>query len=352
MKGIEVYETGNYRLRRDLPVPEPGQGEVRIKVLAAGICGTDVHICKGDSSIASLMRYPVVLGHEFCGVLDQLGAGVEGPELGTYVSAEMHEYCNDCAACLAGKYHACQNTKIHGLALDGCFAEFVVVSARSIVVLPDSLPPEAGAILDPLGNAVHSALKVPVAGKTVGVIGFGPIGAMAAEVLNFAGADRIYITDVNPIALERARTWAAERGTPDRVTVHSTAGAEHDRTLRQIIDENNGGLDVILEFSGHPNGINDAFKMVRAAGDVVLLGLPKDSDVVLKDFGANIIFKGISIHAIIGREVFGTWNKMLDLHERGFDIARLVTRRFPLEEFETALQSFASGEEQKVVLYP
>lgn len=352
MKGIEVYNRGKYRLREDLPLPEPGPGDVRVKVLAAGICGTDVHICKGDSSIASLMRYPVVLGHEFCGVVEKLGQGVAGPQTGTYVSAEMHEYCGDCAACRAGKYHACQNTKIRGLSLDGCFAEYVVVSARNIVVLPDDLPLEAGAILDPLGNAVHSALKVPVQGAKVGVIGFGPIGAMAADVLTFSGAHKVYITDVNPKALDRARAWASERGIEDRVAVYSTAAQNRDETRRKILEESSGGLDVVLEFSGHPDGINDAFKIIRAAGNVVLLGLPRDSKVVLEDFGTNIIFKGITIHAIIGREVFDTWNKMLELHQQGFDIARLVTQKYPLEEFETALQSFASGEEQKVVLYP
>ena len=352
MKGIEVYETGKYRYREDLPTPEAGPGEVRIRVQAAGICGTDIHILAGDASLDAMMNYPVVLGHEFCGVIDQLGEGVEGPAIGTYVSAEMHEWCDRCPACLAGKYHACQFTEIHGLTKDGCFAEYIVLPARNVVELPSDLPIQGGAILDPLGNAVHTALKCPVKDRNVLLIGYGPIGAMAAEVLAFEGVRRLWITDVNPKALARARAWVEERSLADKVVVLDVSGDGHGKAHDLILEESGGGADVVLEFSGHPAGINDAFALVRAAGDVVLLGLPKDSDVTIHDFGKNVIFKGVTAHAIIGREVFATWNKLLDLHKRGFDITRMVTGEYPLDDFETALHRFANGEEQKVVLYP
>ncbi len=350
MKGIEIYEPGKFRFRNDLPVPVPGPGQVRVRVRAAGICGTDVHICNGDPSLAPLLAIPFVLGHEFCGVVDALGPDTPGPAPGTYVSAEMHEWCDACPACLAGKFHACQNTKIHGLNLDGCFAEYLCLPVRNLVVLPSDLPPRGGAILDPLGNAVHTALKVPARGKTVAVLGYGPIGAMTAEVLLFENASRIFICDVNPKALERAGNWVARQGLEDRVEVLDTGGA-HDESIRRILEATRGGVDIVCEISGHPSGINDAFRLVRAAGDVVQLGLPA-SEVRIRDFGKNIVFKGITIHAVIGREVFRTWERMLDLHERGFDIPAMVTGEFPLEEFETALRRFASGEEQKVVLYP
>jgi threonine 3-dehydrogenase len=261
----------------------------------------------------------------------------------------MHEWCGKCPACLSGDFHACQNTKIHGLNLDGCFAEYLVVPVRNIVLLPEDLPQKAGAILDPLGNAVHTALKVPPKGKNVAVIGYGPIGAMSVEVLLFEGAKKIWITDVNPKALDRAKAWVKKKNCGNRVRVLSTAGKNREETTQVILEESGGGVDVILEISGHPNGINDGLKIVRAAGDYVQLGLPS-SDVTIHDFGPNVVFKGITIHAIIGREVFGTWEKMLELHERGFDIAGMVTGEFPIEEFETALNRFIEGEEQKVVL--
>ncbi|HHI78768.1 MAG TPA: hypothetical protein ENK02_02170 [Planctomycetes bacterium] len=349
MKGIEVYDIGKWRFREDLEVPEPQKGEARIKVLAAGICGTDIHINNGDPSLTHLLRIPFILGHEFCGLVDRLGPETEGPETGTYVSAEMHEWCGDCPACLSGAFHACQNTKIHGLNLDGCFAEYVVVPVRNLVLLPKDLPVKAGAILDPLGNAVHTALKVPPKDKNVAVIGYGPIGAMSVEVLLFEGAKNIWITDVNPKALERARSWVQKKGCQDRVRVLSTAGTEREKTIQSILEDSQGGVDVVLEISGHPNGINDGLKIVRAAGDYVQLGLPS-GEVTIHDFGPNIVFKGIRIHAIIGREVFATWEKMLELHQRGFDIAGMVTGEYPIEEFGTALNRFIEGEEQKVVL--
>ncbi|MEZ5989020.1 MAG: alcohol dehydrogenase catalytic domain-containing protein [Planctomycetota bacterium] len=290
MKGIEVYETGKFRFRDDLPTPVPGPGEVRIRVAAAGICGTDVHILKGDPGLDAMMRYPVVLGHEFCGHVDALGPGVEGPAVGTYVSAEMHEWCGHCPACKNGEFHACQFTEIHGLTKDGCFAEYIVLPAANVVALPDDLPVKGGAILDPLGNAVHTALKAPVDGANVLVVGYGPIGAMAAEVLAFEGARRVWITDVNPKALTRARHWVAHRDLGDRFVVLDVSGDHREPALRRVLEESRGGPDVALEFSGHPNGINDALRLVRAAGTVALLGLPKDSDVVVRDFGRNVVF--------------------------------------------------------------
>ncbi|MBX3464397.1 MAG: alcohol dehydrogenase catalytic domain-containing protein [Planctomycetes bacterium] len=350
MKGVELTAPGKYRLRTDLPIPEPGPGEVRLRVAAAGICGTDVHICSGDPSMTGLIAPPVVLGHEFCGHVDKLGPGVDPARLppGTYASAEMHEICGECPACRAGAYHACATARIRGINLNGAFAEFVVVSAGNVVALPPDLPVQVAAILDPLGNAVHTTLKVPVQDSTVAVVGYGPIGAMCGEIAAFVGASHLFVLDVQDLALQRARDWVARRGLRDRVTVVDA----RQRPVETVVDATRGGVDVALEISGHPVGINNAIQMTRPAGHVVNLGLPKGDAVTIERFSKNFIFKGLTMHAVIGREMFRTWEQMLDLLRRGLDVSHLVTAEMPLEQFGAGVERFGSGAEQKVVLYP
>lgn len=353
MKGIVLTEPGRFRLRNDLQIPEPGPGEVRVRVAAAGICGTDVHICAGDPSMNGIIAPPVVLGHEFCGHVDKLGPDVDPRRFreGDYVSAEMHEVCYDCPACRDHAYHACMRTKIRGISLDGAFAEFVVVSATNAVPLPRDLPLEVGAILDPLGNAVHTVMKVPVAGKSVAIVGYGPIGAMCGDVAIAAGAKRLFLIDVADQALERAREWASRRNLGDAVVVvdarQSTPGP-----VEEVVQETSGGVDVALEISGHPVGINNAIQMTRAAGHVVHLGLPKGDQVAIERFSKNFIFKGLTLHAVIGREMFRTWEQMLDLLKGGMDVSHLISARMALEDFGQGVDRFGKGLEQKVVLYP
>jgi len=350
MKGVQLSSPGHYRVRTDLPVPEPRPGEVRIKVAAAGICGTDVHIRSGDPSMNELIAPPVTLGHEFCGYLDKLGDGVDEQQypLGAYVSAEMHEICGECPACASEAYHACATARIRGINLDGAFAEYVVVSAANVVKLPADLPVQVGAILDALGNAVHTTLKVPVQKKQVAVIGFGPIGALCGEVATFEGAEHVYIVDVADKALARARAWVIRRELSDRVTV--VDGRE--KPVEAIVAATKGGVDVSLEISGHPVGINNAIKMTRPAGHVVNLGLPKADSVPIEGFSQNYIFKGLTMHAVIGREMFRTWDQMLGLLERGLDVSHLVSAEMPLDQFGTGVDRFGGGLEQKVVLRP
>ncbi|MCA8978362.1 MAG: alcohol dehydrogenase catalytic domain-containing protein [Planctomycetes bacterium] len=347
---MQLSAPGQYRLRTDLPVPEPGPGEVRLRVAAAGICGTDVHICRGDPSMNGLIAPPVVLGHEFCGHIDKLGAGVDAARLalGTFASAEMHEVCGTCPACRSEAFHACATARIRGINMDGAFAEFVVVSAGNVVALPPEIPVKVAAILDPLGNAVHTTMKVPVDGRTVSIIGFGPIGAMCGEVATFAGASHVYIVDVADTALQRARDWVERRQLNDRVTVVDGRSAP----VETVVEATAGGVDVALEISGHPTGINNAIQMTRPAGDVVNLGLPKGDEVTIERFSKNFIFKGLTMHAVIGREMFRTWDRMLDLLRQGMDVSHFVTAEMPLEEFATGVERFGNGQEQKVVLYP
>lgn len=350
MKGVQLTAPGQYRLRTDLPLPEPGPKEVRLRVAAAGICGTDVHICAGDPSMSGLIAPPVTLGHEFCGFVDKLGPGVDEHRLplGTYVSAEMHEICGECPACRSGAFHACATARIRGINLDGAFAEYVVVSAGNVVVLPKDLPVQVGAILDPLGNAVHTVMKVPVQDRTVAIVGYGPIGAFCGEVATFAGASHLFVVDVSDLALQRAREWVERRGLRDRVTVVDG----RQQPVQTVVDATRGGVDVALEISGHPAGINNAIAMTRAAGHVVNLGLPKGDTVAIEKFSKNFIFKGLTMHAVIGREMFRTWDQMLDLLRRGMDISHFVTAELPLDQFGTGVERFGKGLEQKVVLYP
>ena len=351
MKAVELFAPGKFRLRHDVAIPEPGPAEVRIRVEAAGICGTDVHICADDASMREIVQAPVILGHEFCGLVDKLGRDVANIELGQYVSAEMHEVCYRCPACRDGQFHACSKTRIRGVNLPGAFAEYVIVSASNVVKLPATLPKKVAAILDPLGNAVHTALKVPVDGRNVAIIGYGPIGAMCAEVVLFAGARQVFLVDVSEQALARAAEWRTRRKVESRVTlVDGRAG--NAQTVKQVIDATEGGTDVALEMSGHPSGINNAIQMTRAAGHVVHLGIPKGDVVGIEGFGKNFIFKGLTLHAVIGREMFATWDKMLDLLKRGLDVSHFVTAEMPLEDFATGLDRFGKGLEGKVVLYP
>lgn len=352
MRAIVVPEFGRWEYRDDVPVPEPGPGEVRIAVAACGICGTDVHIAKGDASLKPLLEPPFVQGHEFCGHVDKLGEGVTGPAVGTLVSAEMHEVCGHCPACLQGKAHACANTRYRGLNENGSFADYVVVSASNVVAVPPEVPVQIAAFLDPLGNAVHTACKVPVQNKRVLVAGYGAIGAMVVEVVAFLGASEIHVMDVKGKALRAAEERARLGGFADRLFVHKVESAHRNSLCEQLISMTNGGVDVAMEISGHPDAINDCIRCTRAAGDVVLLGLPTESAVTIQDFGQNIIFRGLTLHAVVGREMYQTWDKMLELLRAGLRTDFLVTSELALSELGEGYRRIAAGTEQKVVLYP
>lgn len=352
MNAVVVPEFGRWEYRRDVAVPVPGPGEIRIAVAACGICGTDVHIAKGDASLKSLLEPPFVQGHEFCGHVDALGEGVEGPAIGTLVSAEMHEVCGGCPACKDGKAHACAHTRYRGLNEGGSFADYVVVSASNVVALPPDVPIKVAAFLDPLGNAVHTACKVPVAGKTVLVAGYGAIGAMVVEVAAFLGAREIHVMDVKGKALRKAEERAEQAGFGSRLFTHKVDNVHRNSLVDDILGQTGGGVDVAMEISGHPDAINDCIRCTRAGGDVVLLGLPTDSAVTLQDFGKAIIFRGLTLHAVIGREMYRTWDTMLDLLRRGLRTDFLVTSELALSQIGEGYERIAAGTEQKVVLYP
>jgi len=338
---------------RRVPVPKPGQAEVLIRVLATAVCGSDKHIYQWDASMASMVRPPRIFGHEFCGEIVGFGPGGKRPHLheGQYVSAEMHVTDGSCRPCLTGRRHICENTKILGVHADGCFAQYVVVPAFNVVPLDRGIiPPKVGAFLDALGNAVHTTQVADLSGKSVAVLGYGPIGAMCAEIARISGAARIAITEVNALAAAHARRWAKARNL-SRVSV-----IELPRTkdpVGSVREATGGGADVVLELSGAEPSINLGLAAARPGAVISLLGIPREKAVTIRDYTNELVFKGLTIHAIIGRRIFETWIKMIDLFRAGLDVEDLVTNEFEgLESFFEAMELLDDRRAMKVVFYP
>ena len=338
---------------RKVPVPVPGQAEVLIRVLATAVCGTDKHIYQWDPSMAGAVEPPRIYGHEFCGEIVAFGPGGERPHLaqGQYVSAEMHVTCGHCRPCRTGQRHICENTRILGVHGDGCFAQYVAVPAFNVVPLdPDIVPPKVGAFLDALGNAVHTTQVADLSGKSVVVLGFGPIGAMCAEIARVSGASRIAITEVNAHAGEHARRWAKARGLKNVTVLDLNRTKDPAGSVR---DATGGGADVVLELSGAESSINLGLAAARRGATISLLGLPREKAVTIRDYTNDLIFKGLTLHAIIGRRVFDTWIKMLDLLAAGLKVDDIVTNEFEgLEDFHEAMRLLENRTAMKVVFYP
>ena len=343
---------------RDCPVPKPGPDEVLIRVAAAAICGTDKHIYHWDPSIRDKVTPPRIYGHEFCGFVEELGAraqrSYEGHlDVGDYVSAEMHVVCGECPHCRTGNGHICDRTRIYGLHEDGAFAEFVKVPAANVVKLGPYVPLRVGAFLDALGNAVHATQICDLAGKSVAITGFGPIGAMAAAIAEHSGASTVVVTDVSDHALETARRWAASH---NFVNLHAfnvrTTSAEEVKAAVDAVTEGEG-VDVVLEMSGAPAAINLALDIVRMGGLLSLLGLPAGHSVTINDYTRNVIFKGVTMQGIIGRRMYGTWQRMLALLKSGLDVDWIVQATFDsLNEFHEGVARFDRHEALKVVFFP
>lgn len=341
----------------DVPTPTPGDGQVLVKVKAAGICGTDRHLWHWDESIRDGLKPPFTPGHEFCGEIAGLGRGVAGWNTGDYISCEMHVVCGRCGACRNGAAHLCANHKVVGIHQDGTFAEYVVLPASNLVKLPKNLPPKIGAFLDALGNAVHTALSAPIPGRSVAILGFGPIGAMTAAVAQFCGAGAIFITDVNQHNLERARKWAkacdAKAGRPVQIHIYDVRGEGRREAIQAIKKFTDGdGCDVVLEISGADVAINDGLEMLRPGGAMRLLGLTKNRNVQFTNYNRDLVFKGVDMQGIFGRRIFDTWHEMLSLLNAGLDVEFVVTDELSLDDFESGLRRFDRGEAMKVVLYP
>ena len=343
---------------QECPKPKPGPDEVLIRVGATAICGTDKHIYHWDPSIRDAVQPPRIYGHEFCGFIEEIGANAhrtfEG-ELhpGDYVSAEMHVVCGECPQCRTGNGHICKRTRIYGLHEDGAFAEFVKVPAENVIKLGSYVPLRVGAFLDALGNAVHCTQVIDLAGKTVAITGFGPIGAMAAAICEHSGASMVVVTDVSDHALETARRWAASR---NFANLHAFNVRTSDpKDVKRAIEALTGGVgvDVVLEMSGSPAAINFGLDAVRMGGFLSLLGLPAGHAVTIEDYTRNVIFKGVTLQGVIGRRMYSTWQRMLALLRSGLDVEWVVQATYDsLNDFHDGVARFDRHEALKVVFFP
>ncbi|MCP5150973.1 MAG: L-threonine 3-dehydrogenase [Ectothiorhodospiraceae bacterium] len=322
---------------REVPVPRVGTNEVMIEVEQTAICGTDLHIHAWDEWAARTIAPPLVIGHEFVGRVVELGPGVDNYRVGDRVSAEGHITCGTCRNCRAGRRHLCTHTRGIGVNRDGAFAEYLVVPAQNLWLIPDAIPSEIAAFFDPYGNAVHCALSFPVVGEDVLITGAGPIGIIAAGVCRHIGARHVVVTDRNPYRLELARRMGATH-------VVNVAEESLDQAMRaEGIHE---GFDIGLEMSGNPSAFDDMLRHMYHGAKVALLGiLPGDTRI---DWD-QVIFKGLTLKGIYGREMFETWYKMTQLVLGGLDLSPVLTHRLAIEDFQQGFDVMRSGECGKVV---
>lgn len=324
----------------DAPEPTVGPNDVLIGIRKTSICGTDVHIYEWDAWARRTVPVPMVTGHEYMGVVEAVGSEVRGVEVGDRVSGEGHLTCGHCRNCRAGRRHLCRNTVGVGVNVPGAFAERFVLPASNVFRLPDELPDRFAAILDPFGNAVHTALSFDLVGEDVLITGGGPIGCMAAAVCRFVGARHVVVTDVNPYRLELARRMGATLAIDPTEVGFDLADVMADLGMTE-------GFDVGLEMSGAPAALRQLLAAMNYGGHVALLGVP--SVEVAIDWN-RVIFKGLFLKGIYGREMFETWYKMAGLITSGLDLSPIVTHELPIARFQEGFDLMRSGHCGKVVL--
>jgi threonine 3-dehydrogenase len=327
---------------REVQVPSPGPGEVLLRVLRAGVCGTDLHIWTWDRWSQDRLRPPVTLGHEFVGEIVERGEGVTTPAIGDRVSCESHIVCQTCTSCRTGNAHVCENTRILGVDVNGGFAEFVAVPAVNCWRIPAGISLEVAAVMEPCGNAVHTAFSGPLSGCSIAVTGCGPIGLFAIGVARAAGAAHVFASDVSPYRLELARAMKAD-AVVDVLT---------ESLVERVTQLTNGRmLDGVLEMSGHPTAVRDGLAALRMGGRMSMLGLPTEPFEL--DWNRLVIFKGITVHGIIGRRMYETWFQMDQLLGSGrLDLKPAITHIMPMERFDEAIGLLKEGRAGKVVLVP
>ncbi|HET6983471.1 MAG TPA: L-threonine 3-dehydrogenase [Myxococcaceae bacterium] len=323
---------------QDVPVPEIGPNDVLIRVRKASICGTDIHIWNWDAWSQKTIKVPMVIGHEFMGEIAKLGAEVTGFQVGDRVSGEGHITCGHCRNCRAGKRHLCRNTVGLGVNRQGCFAEYVALPAFNVFRVSKEVPDEIASFFDPLGNAVHTALSFDLVGEDVLITGAGPIGVMAAAISKHVGARHVVVTDLNPFRLELARKLGATRA----VDVRSQTLGDVMRSLAMT-----EGFDVGMEMSGNGQAFRDMLSVMNHGGRVAILGIPPNE--VSIDWN-QVIFKGLVLKGVYGREMFETWYKMVAMLQSGLDVAPVVTHRFPAAQYAEAFEAMRSGQSGKVIL--
>ncbi|WP_442601243.1 L-threonine 3-dehydrogenase [Paenibacillus sp. KN14-4R] len=339
MMGLVKDERGPGATLKQVPIPTCKPNEVLVRVKATSICGTDLHIYKWDAWAESTVVTPNVFGHEFAGIVEEIGSQVKTVKVGDHVSGEGHIVCGNCKACRTGNAHVCPHTKSFGITVPGCFAEYAVLQESNVIQNRKDLTFELACLQDPMGNAIQTVLSGDIVGKSVAVVGTGPIGLMAVAVAKACGAGLVIAVDINPYRLQLADQMGAD------VIINSREVSMVD-TIR---DYTNGeGVEVLLEMSGHPTAIRDSFEAAANAGRVSMLGIPTQE--VSLDLSRHLIFKGLHVEGITGRRMYDTWYQMKGLiDQKRIDLKPLITHRFKLEQYEEAFALMASGECGKII---
>ncbi len=319
-------------------MPELGHNDLLIKINKTAICGTDVHIYNWDEWSQKTIPVPMVIGHEYAGEVVDIGQEVRGFSVGDRVSGEGHITCGHCRNCRGGRTHLCRNTVGVGVNRTGCFSEYLVIPAVNAFKLPDEISDDLAAIFDPFGNAVHSALSFDLVGEDVLITGAGPIGVMAAAICKHVGARHVVVTDVNDYRLDLAQKMGATR-------VVNVA----KQSLKDTMNELNmtEGFDVGLEMSGVPSAFSSMLELMNHGGKVAMLGIPP-SDMGID--WSQVIFKGLVIKGIYGREMFETWYKMASLVQSGLDLSPIITHHYSVDDFQQGFDAMRSGQSGKVIL--
>ena len=338
MKALVKKEAAPGIWLEDVPEPKVGHNDVLIEIGKTAICGTDMHIYNWDAWARKTIPVPMQVGHEYCGRIVEVGSEVRGLKPGDRVSGEGHITCGYCRNCRAGRRHLCRNTVGVGVNRPGAFAQYLAIPADNAFKLSDSISDDVASILDPFGNATHTALAFNMVGEDVLITGAGPIGIMAVAIARFVGARHVVITDVNDYRLELARKMGATRAI---------------NVQRESLDEAMKGLgmqegfDVGLEMSGNAAAFRDLLRTMHHGGSVAILGIPPDDTAI--DWN-QVIFKGLTLKGIYGREMFETWYKMASLLQSGLELEPIITHHLPVQEFAQAFSIMGSGRSGKVIM--
>lgn len=338
MKSLSKLKAEKGIWMSDTPQPETGHNDIKIKIKKTAICGTDVHIYNWDDWAQKTIPVPMVVGHEYVGEIVEVGMDVRGFSIGDRVSGEGHITCGHCRNCRGGKVHLCRNTTGVGVDREGAFAEYLVIPAYNAFKIPDDISDDLASIFDPFGNAVHTALSFDLVGEDVLITGAGPIGIMAAAIAKHVGARHVVITDLNEYRLDLARKMGVTRAV--------NAGTENLQDVMKDLGMTEG-FDVGMEMSGVPVAFRDMLSTMNNGGKIALLGIPP-SDMAV-DWN-QVIFKGLTIKGIYGREMFETWYKMASLIQSGLDLNPIITHHYSIDDFQAGFDMMCSGQSGKVIL--
>ena len=338
IKALAKKENTEGLCMENIPMPILYNDSVLIKVKKTGICGTDLHIYNWDDWAKKTLTLPMVIGHEFCGVVCDKGKDVKNIQINDRVSAEGHIVCGFCRNCRAGKGHLCRNTKGIGIQVPGAFAEYICVPETNVIKIPNNINDDVAAIFDPLGNAFHTALCYHIIGEDFLITGAGPIGIMAAKVCQVIGARKVILTDINDERIKLAQNLGI------KLSYNSK-----QNNLKSIMQQNNmkEGFDIGLEMSGSKEALNDMIKVMNNGGKIAILGIAPTSFEVNWN---EIIFKMLEIKGIYGREMYETWYKMIALVQSGLNIENIITHKFHFTDFEKAFKIMEEGNCGKIIL--